>query len=81
MTLTTVPQADFPKNPAYNVQMHVRARKSGDDPLAGASTRRLVQFGLTRQSGLPLRSLACGRCTEACTGHRHTSEIRRRMAL
>ncbi|WP_411277861.1 hypothetical protein [Gaiella sp.] len=48
MTLTTVPQADFPKNPAYNVQMHVRARKSGDDSLAGASTRRLVQFELTR---------------------------------
>lgn len=48
VTLTTVPQADFPKNPSYNVQMFVLARKSGDDRLAGVSTRRLVQFGLTR---------------------------------
>lgn len=48
VTLTTVPQADFPKNPAYSVQVFVRARKSGEDPLGGTSTRRLVQFGLTR---------------------------------
>jgi len=48
VTLTTVPQADFPKNPSYNVQMFVLAHKSGEDLLAGASTRRLVQFGLTR---------------------------------
>lgn len=48
VTLTTVPQADFPKNPSYSVQMFVLARKSGDDRLAGVSTRRLVQFGLTR---------------------------------
>jgi hypothetical protein len=48
VTLTTVPQADFPKNPAYSVQMFVRARKSGEDPLGGVSTRRLVQFSLSR---------------------------------
>jgi hypothetical protein len=48
VTLTTIPQADFPKNPSYNVQMFVLAHKSGEDLLAGASTRRLVQFGLTR---------------------------------
>jgi hypothetical protein len=48
VTLTMVPQTDFPKNPAYNVQVFIRARKAGEDPLAGVSTRRLVQFGLTR---------------------------------
>lgn len=48
VTLTTVPQADFPKNPAYNVQVFVRARKSGEDPLGGVSTRILVQFALSR---------------------------------
>jgi hypothetical protein len=48
VTLTTVPQADFPKNPSYSVQMFVRARKSGEDPLGGSSTRRLVQFSLSR---------------------------------
>lgn len=48
VTLTTVPQADFPRNPAYNVQVFVLARKSGEDRLGGVSTRRLVQFGLRR---------------------------------
>ncbi len=48
VTLTMVPQADFPKNPDYNVQVYIRARKAGEDPLGGVSTRRLVQFGLTR---------------------------------
>ena len=48
VTLTMVPQADFPKDPNYNVQVFVRARKNGEDPLGGVSTRRLVQFGLTR---------------------------------
>ena len=48
VTLTMVPQVDFPTDPAYNVQVFVRARKAGEDPLGGVSTRRLVQFGLTR---------------------------------
>ncbi len=48
VSLTMVPQADFPKNPAYNVQVYTRARKLGEDPLGGVSTRRLSQFGLTR---------------------------------
>jgi hypothetical protein len=48
VTLTTVPQTDFPKNPAYNVQVFIRARKSGEDPLGGISTRILAQFGLSR---------------------------------
>jgi hypothetical protein len=48
VTLTTVPQADFPKNPAYNVQVFIRARKGGEDPLGGISTRILAQFGLSR---------------------------------
>jgi hypothetical protein len=48
VTLTTVPQADFPKDPAYNVQVFLRARKNGEDPLGGISTRTLVQFALSR---------------------------------
>ncbi len=48
VTLTTVPQVDFPTNPAYNVQFFVRARKNGEDVLGGVSARSLVQVGLTR---------------------------------
>lgn len=48
VTLTTVPQVDFPKDPAYNVQFFIRARKNGEDPLGGVSSRSLVQVGLTR---------------------------------
>ena len=48
VTLTTVPQADFPTNPAYNVQFFVRARKNGEDILGGVSSRALVQVGLSR---------------------------------
>ncbi len=48
VTLTTVPQADFPTNPAYNVQFFVRARKNGEDILGGVSSRALVQVGLKR---------------------------------
>jgi hypothetical protein len=48
VTLTTVPQVDFPTNPAYNVQFFVRARKNGEDILGGVSSRALVQVGLSR---------------------------------
>jgi hypothetical protein len=48
VTLTSVPQADFPRNPAYNVQVFLRARKPGEDGLAGVSGRRLTQFSLSR---------------------------------
>jgi hypothetical protein len=37
------PRADFPLRNGYNVQFFVRARKAGDNLLAGVSTRRLVQ--------------------------------------
>jgi len=38
-----LPRADFPLKNGYAVQFFVRARKGGDDPLAGVSARRLVQ--------------------------------------
>jgi hypothetical protein len=33
----------FPLRPGFNVQFFIRARKPGDNPLAGVSARRLVQ--------------------------------------
>lgn len=47
-TFQVVPQADFPLRNGYSVQYFVRARKQGDNPLAGVSGRRLVQVRTAR---------------------------------
>jgi hypothetical protein len=45
-TMTFQPAKLFPRN-GY-ITFFVRARKTGDDPLAGISTRRLVQLSISR---------------------------------
>jgi hypothetical protein len=48
LTLQVLPHADFPLKNGFNVQFFVRARKDGDNPLAGVSARRLVQVKTAR---------------------------------
>ncbi len=48
LALQVLPHADFPIKAGYNVQFFVRARRDGDNPLAGVSARRLVQVATSR---------------------------------
>jgi hypothetical protein len=47
-TLRLTPHASFPLRNGRNVQFFVRARKAGENVLAGVSTRRLVQVRTAR---------------------------------
>ena len=43
-----LPRVDFPLRSGHSVQFFVRARRTGDNPLAGVGTRRLVQVRTVR---------------------------------
>lgn len=49
VTFTIAPESDFRIvfRRGYSLQFFVRARKPGENPLAGVSTRRLVQVGIS----------------------------------
>jgi hypothetical protein len=47
-TITMRPTTQLPLNPGGSLVIFVRARKPGDNLLAGVSTRRLVQEGVSR---------------------------------
>lgn len=47
-TFTVAALGDFPLRPGYSVQFFPRARKEGENALAGVSTRRLVQVATAR---------------------------------
>jgi hypothetical protein len=47
-TFQIVPRANMPLRNGYAIQFFVRARKQGDNPLAGISGRRLVQVRTAR---------------------------------
>jgi uncharacterized protein YukE len=50
ITFTISTESDFRRllRPGYGLQFFVRARKGGENPLAGVSTRRLIQVSITR---------------------------------
>lgn len=50
VTFTISTERDFRQllRPGYGLQFFVRARKGGENPLAGVSTRRLIQVSITR---------------------------------
>jgi hypothetical protein len=50
VTMQLTPESSFPLRNGWNVQFFVRARKDGENVLAGVSTRRLVQVRTATQA-------------------------------